>query len=210
MNLTQEINFLTLVIKFYQRDSLVWQFWIPNNGMQSHVIVRMFWKIFCSVYTRANSFMSTILTFILFFVYFPLCGRKTYLGFARGDNGAGSRKIYYWDLFTRVPSTDIAKVKVMNDTCFEILPALNCFPRRKFHGMRSLFVVKYVGVLRERVDFYNAADQAIFLLVALYCRAIRLKGIIKEWGATNWMRKVCWPILEYLFALLYRQQQRYL
>lgn len=77
--------------------------------------------------------MSAILTFILFFVYFSLRGRKTYLG-ARGDSGAGLRKIYYWNLFAPAPSTDIAKAKVMNDTCFEILPAVNCFPRRNFIG----------------------------------------------------------------------------
>lgn len=37
-------------------------------------------KTFFAPYIRANSFMSTILTFILFFVYFPSRGRKTYLG----------------------------------------------------------------------------------------------------------------------------------
>lgn len=52
----------------------------------------------------------------------------------RWDNGAGSRKIYYWDLFARLPSTDIAKAKVMNDTCFEILPAVNCSREENFIG----------------------------------------------------------------------------
>lgn len=41
-------------------------------------------KTFFTRYIWANSFMSAISTFILFFVYFPLRGRKTYLGSLAG------------------------------------------------------------------------------------------------------------------------------
>lgn len=150
------------------------KFKLAHNKSNNNISLPLKLTKLCTLYIWANSFMSTILTFILFFVYFPLCGRKTYLG-SLGDNGAGSRKIYYWDLFARAPSTDIAKAKVMNDTCFEILPAVNCFPRN-FIGWE----VYLSWNMWEHDDFYNATDQAIFLLFGLYCRAIRLKGASRE------------------------------
>lgn len=120
---------------------------------------------FYSGYSGANSFMSTILTFILFFVYFPLRGRKPYLSALAGINAeAGSRKIYYWDLFARAPSTDIATAKVMNDTCFEILPVVN--PVEENSAVWEVYLSwnmwEFYGSGR---GFYNTSNFLTFLSV---------------------------------------------
>lgn len=60
----------------------------------------------------------------------------------------------------------------MNDICFEILPALNyCFPRTKFRGMRSLFVVKYAGALREEATFIMPQITQISCFKSVYIAA---------------------------------------
>lgn len=117
-------------------------------------VTSLFWHSFYSLVIWANSFMSAILTFILFFVYFPVRGRKPTWSALVGDKRrSGLTKnlllrpfrpssidrhcdgeSYEWHMF-------------WNITCSE-LPL-----EKKFRRTRSLFVVKYAGVLWEWESF---------------------------------------------------------